>query len=128
MRLAYLSKVGLALLLSVPGAWTQTNFGSISGTVQDASGAVMPVSKVIVTNPATALRQEVESDGSGSFIFPSLPAGAYNVRVERQGFKTTEQRGVVLDAASSRSLVFTLEVGQVTDSVFVTATAEQVQM
>ena len=87
----------------------------------------MPGSKVIVANPATAFRQEVETDASGSFVFPSLPVGAYDVRVERQGFKTTEQRGVVLDAASSRSLVFTLEVGQVTDSVFVTAAVEQVQ-
>jgi hypothetical protein len=127
MRVARLPKIVLALLLCTPDAWTQTNFGSISGTVQDASGAVMPGSKVRVANPATAFRQEVETDASGSFVFPSLPVGTYDVLVERAGFKTTEQRGVVLDAASSRSLVFSLEVGQVTDSVFVSAAVEQVQ-
>jgi hypothetical protein len=115
------------LLVAISACWSQTNFGRISGTVQDASGAVVPGCKVTVTNPATAFRQEAETDSSGSFVFPSIPVGTYDVRVERQGFKTTEQRGLMLDAASTRSITFTLEVGQVTDSVFVSATAEQVQ-
>jgi hypothetical protein len=127
MKVTRLPNVGFVFLLCAAGAWSQTNFGTISGTVQDASGAVVPGSKVTVQNPATAFRQEVETDASGSFVFPSLPVGAYDVRVERQGFKISEQRGVVLDAASSRSLIFTLEVGQVTDSVVVAAAVEQVQ-
>ena len=120
-------RIALGLFLLALASWAQTNFGRISGTVQDASGAVMPGSKVTVTNPATASRQEIETDSSGSFVFPSLPAGVYDVRVERQGFKTTEQRGLVLDAASTRSLTFTLDVGQVSEAVFVSAAAEQVQ-
>src|SRR5262249_41896742 len=115
------------LLLAASVCWAQTNFGRISGTVQDASGAVIPASKVTVTNPATGFRQEVETDVSGSFVFPSLPAGVYDVRVEHQGFKSSEQRGLVLDAASSRAATFTLDVGQITESVSVSATAEQVQ-
>ncbi len=120
-------RIASALLLAVSACCAQTNFGRISGTVQDASGAVIPSSKVTVTNPATAFRQEVETDTSGSFVFPSLPAGVYDVRVEHQGFKSSEQRGLVLDAASSRAITVTLDVGQITESVSVSATAEQVQ-
>src|SRR5713226_1602358 len=98
-RLSMRILAAFVLLASV--CWAQTNFGRISGTVQDASGAVVPGCKVSVTNPATAFHQELDTDASGSFVFPSLPAGVYDVRVERQGFKTSEQRGVVLDAASA---------------------------
>jgi len=127
MRFTRLALIGSALLVCLPGSWAQTNFGSVSGNVRDASGAVVPGSKIVVTNSATAFRQEVETDSSGAFVFPSLPVGTYTVRVEHQGFKAAEQRGVVLDAASSRSLSFTLEVGQLTESVAVTAAIEQVQ-
>src|ERR1051325_11220815 len=93
-----------ALLFSVCACWSQTNFGRISGTVQDASGALIPGAVVTVTNPATGFRQTVNSDGSGLFVFPSLLAGTYDLRVERQGFKAIEERGLVLDAASSRNV------------------------
>ena len=116
-----------SLMLVVFACWGQTNFGRISGTVQDASGALVPGCKVSVTNPGTGFRQEVDTDSSGSFVFPSLAAGVYDLRAERQGFKTSEQRGLVLDAASSRSITFTLDVGQITESVSVAAAVEQVQ-
>ena len=99
MRFTRLALIGSALLVCLPGSWAQTNFGSVSGNVRDASGAVVPGSKIVVTNSATAFRQEVETDSSGAFVFPSLPVGTYTVRVEHQGFKAAEQRGVVLDAA-----------------------------
>src|ERR1051326_6227256 len=86
----------------------QTNFGRIAGTVQDASGARIPSATVTVTNPATGFRQNVNTDSSGLFVFPSLLAGTYDVRVERQGFKASEERGPVLDAASSRELTIVL--------------------
>ena len=116
-----------SLMLVVFACWGQTNFGRISGTVQDASGALVPGCKVSVTNPGTGFRLEVDTDSSGSFVFPSLAAGVYDLRAERQGFKTSEQRGLVLDAASSRSITFTLDVGQITESVSVAAAVEQVQ-
>src|SRR5712691_9450841 len=97
-----ISRIAPAIVLLACAGWSQTNFGRVSGTVQDASGASVPGCSVTVTNPATGFRQTVNTDSSGLFVFPSLPAGAYDLRVEHQGFKTTEQRGLVLDAASSR--------------------------
>ncbi len=105
----------------------QTNFGRISGTAQDSSGAVVPGCTVTATNPATGQKSATVTDAAGVFVFPSLPAGTYNIRVEHAGFKSTEQSGLVLDAASNRTLTLTLDVGQVTESVMVSAAAAQVE-
>ncbi len=115
------------VLLLAATCWSQTNFGRISGSVQDSTGASVPGSSVTVTSPATGQKIKVETDSAGLFVFPSLPAGTYNVRVEHEGFKSAEQNGVILDAASSRDLIFRLDVGQLSESVSVSATAEQVQ-
>ena len=122
-----LSTMATAFLLPACICWPQTNFGRISGTVQDASGALIPAATVTVTNPTTGFRQTLNTDASGLFVFPSLPAGTYDLRVERQGFKTSEERGLVLDAASSREVPIVLDIGEVTESVSVSAAAEQVQ-
>src|SRR5438552_4299519 len=117
----------LAAILLAPLCDAQTNVGRISGSVQDATGASVPGCAVTVIKPATGFRLTAQTDSSGSFVFPSLPAGTYNVRVEHQGFKSAEQSEVVLDAASTREIPITLEIGQISDSVQVSATAEQVQ-
>jgi Carboxypeptidase regulatory-like domain/TonB-dependent Receptor Plug Domain len=122
-----ISTIVAAILLPACICWSQTNVGRISGTVQDASGALIPNAAVNVTNPATGFRQSLNTDASGLFVFPSLPAGTYDLRVEHQGFKASEDRGLVLDAASSRDVTIVLDVGQITESVSVSATAEQVQ-
>jgi len=105
----------------------QSNFGRISGTVQDSSEAVLAGATVTATNTATGGKQQVNSDPSGAFVFPALEAGSYNIRVESQGFKASEQTGVILDAASTRSLTFRLELGDVKQSVEVSAAAQQVE-
>src|SRR6478672_6498539 len=105
------STIAAALLLPACVCWSQTNFGRISGTVQDASGARIPGAVVTVTNPATGFRQNLKTDASGLFVYPSLPAGTYDLRVEREGFKASEERGLVLDAASSRDVTIVLDVG-----------------
>src|SRR5437867_7093606 len=64
--------------------WAQTNVGRISGSVQDTTGASIPHCAVIVTNPATGFRQTSSTDSAGLFVFPSLLAGTYKLRVEHQ--------------------------------------------
>src|SRR5689334_6556352 len=109
----------LALLAAVIAGicWSQTNFGRISGSILDSSGASIPNCVVTVNNPATGQKLQTETDNAGLFVFPSLPAGTYNVRVEHAGFRSAEQNGVVLDAASSRDFSIRLDVGQVSESV-----------
>jgi hypothetical protein len=120
------SRLVFAALVIAGLCWSQTNFGRISGSVADSSGASIPNCVVTVTNPDTGLKQ-TETDTAGIFVFPSLPAGTYNLRFEHTGFRSAEQNGVVLDGASSRDFAMRLEVGQLTESVSVSAASEQVQ-
>src|SRR5260370_16961744 len=86
----------LAVLLSASVCWPQTNVGRISGSVRDSSGASVPGCTVTVTNPATGFQQIANTDSAGFFVFPSLPAGTYNLRVDHPPFKTTAQTHLVL--------------------------------
>src|SRR5262245_14914318 len=106
---------------------SQTNVGQITGQVADSSGAPIAACTVTAANVQTGLKQTVNTDGGGNYVFPSLPTGAYDLRAEGRGFKIAESKGVILDAASRRTVDFKLEVGSVTDSVSVSAAADQVQ-
>src|SRR5215208_3111885 len=107
-------------------AFAQTNVGRISGTVSDSSGAAIADCPVEAVD-AAGLKQSVRTDSSGFYVFPSLPSGVYEVHVEQPGFRAARQTGLILDAASQRTVSFRLEIGQVTESVDVSASAEQVQ-
>ena len=122
-----LSFVVLLCLMICPPAWSQTNVGQITGQVADSSGAPIAACTVTATNVQTGLKQTVSTDGNGNYVFPSLPTGTYNLRAENQGFRPAESTGVILDAASRRTVDFKLEVGSVTEAVSVSATADQVQ-
>ena len=119
----------LGALLFVAGfSWAQTNFGRISGTVLDSSGALVQGCTVTATHQGTSQKNTVSTDASGAFVYPSLPVGVYDLRVEHVGFKTSEQSGMILDAASTRTVSITLAVGQLSESVQVSAANEQVQV
>ena len=102
----------MTMFVAVAGC-SQSNVGQISGHVYDATGASVPNCQVAATNAATGFRHIVNSDERGFYVFAGLPPGAYNLRAERQGFRASERPGVVLDAASRRSVDFQLEVGAV---------------
>ena len=116
-----------ATLLIATACFAQSNVGRISGTVTDSSGAIMVGSQVSATDTGTHLERKVTTDSNGMYVFPSLPVGTYEVRAESRGFKTASQTGVVLDAASQRTVNFTLNVGSVSESLSVSASAQQVQ-
>lgn len=101
--------------------------GVISGDVVDASGAAVPNAKVSITAASIALVRQANTDGAGYFIVPSLPASNYDVRVEMNGFKTLVRNGVRLDSDEQLRLKFTLEVGQLSDQVEVTAEAPPIE-
>src|SRR6202011_397286 len=90
------------------------------------TGAPVPDCPMVAIDPQ-GLKQTTRTDSNGVYVFPSLPAGTYEISIEKQGFRTARQTGVVLDAASQRTISFRLEVGQVSESVNVSASAEQVQ-
>src|SRR5262245_38430292 len=120
-----LRPVLLSLLLAIT-CFAQSNFGRISGTVEDTSGSAIPGAIVTATN-AAGIKRQTTSDETGGFVFPALEAGTYSIRIEGQGFKASEQKGVTLDASSTRALTFRLTPGEVSDSVEVTAASQQVE-
>src|SRR5712691_1540721 len=115
------------LILMAQVAWCQSNVGAISGQVTDSTGAAVPNSAVTATNTQTGLKRTVTTQENGLYVLAGLPEGTYNVRVEKDGFRNSEQSGVVLDAASKRTIDFRLEVGALAESVSVSAAVEQVQ-
>ena len=87
--------VALALVLlvgSVVPAFAQFDRGSISGTIKDEQGGVMPGVTVTVTNQQTRQTQTTVTDGTGFYTFPNLLPGRYDVLAELQGFKKANRR------------------------------------
>src|SRR5262249_33131366 len=83
-----------AAMLTVP-AFGQT-FGEIGGVVYDSTGAVVPGVSITVTNPQTNFTRTAVSNESGSYTFPSLLPGVYNVKAELSGFQTEVRNSVEL--------------------------------
>src|SRR5271168_1135731 len=95
--------------------------GTITGSVADSSGAVVPGATVTLTNQDSRDRRVTVSNGEGYFSFASVVPGTYSVKVEFKGFKTFDQKDLVLQASDKRTVNATLEVGQTTDVVTVEA-------
>src|SRR2546428_8388473 len=109
------------LVLSVSPALAQTD-GSISGVIRDASGAVIPGAMVTVTNPATNQVRSAISNEAGVYNFPVLQPGKYNIKVELPGFRTITQNDVELQVQFAARIDFTLQVGDVSQTVEVEGT------
>src|SRR5688572_31350008 len=120
----------LALLLfagSTP-AFAQASSGStLSGTVIDADGGVIPGATVTVKNNATGVVVEGVSNSTGQFSFPGLNAGTYTLTVALSGFKTFVANDVRLISATPAAITATLEVGALRDVIAVKARSEMVQ-
>ncbi len=83
--------------------YAQSTSATLSGTVTDAQGALVPGARVTVTNASTGLKREATTSGSGTFTIPLLPPSTYTVLVENQGFTPAEIRDVVLNVNDNRS-------------------------
>jgi hypothetical protein len=107
-------------------AYSQT-FGEITGRITDSSGAAAPDSAIALTNLATNAVRTTLSTGAGDYTFPSVPPGLYKVRVERPGFKTETSNNVEVQVEQTVRLDFTLQVGQTSESIEVSASADLLQ-
>ncbi|MCX6595808.1 MAG: carboxypeptidase-like regulatory domain-containing protein, partial [Acidobacteria bacterium] len=90
---------------------------TLSGTTTDKSGAGVPATKLTVVNQDTQLTREAVSGEDGTFNVPLLPPGRYNIRVEKTGFKPINQQNVTLEVNQVARLDFSLEVGNVTETI-----------
>lgn len=109
---------GVACLVAFAGmAYSQTTFASITGTVVDATGAVVPNATVTATNIATNIKTAAKSNEAGAYTIAQLIDGTYTVRVEAAGFKALVMENVVLAARDIRRVDARLEVGAVETAV-----------
>jgi hypothetical protein len=120
-------RAALVLSLFAFGAFGQSERGNITGSVRDASGAVVPGAKITITNSATNVAITASSNDQGEYTVPSLQPGTYTVRIEKQGFRPTETTGLAVDAGSNVRSDATLEVGAATQAIEVQAAAVQLQ-
>lgn len=111
----------LGLLIAMgPLAYADTE-GTIRGTVVDASGAAVAGADVKIVNIATNLERDVKSGDAGIFVAPSLAPGTYDVSVTKSGFRTFKQTGIKLESAATYVVTASLEVGEMSATVEVTA-------
>src|SRR5216684_7681208 len=120
----------VAVLCSVcslcPLLYSQAN-GSLSGTVADKTGSVISGATVKITSQGTGVTREVKTDDSGHYTAPFLAVSVYTIRVESQGFQTTEQKDIRLQVDEQREVDFTLNPASVSQTVEVNAEEVAVQ-
>ena len=113
--------IGLLLVPASP-SFAQT-FGQITGQVTDGSGAMLVGTSVTVTNPQTGAVRSAETNSAGSYVFPNLLPGIYNIRVDLQGFQSKVVNSVELQVQQTIRQDFVLELGSVEEAVIVTGSA-----
>ncbi len=117
----------LLALLFASVSFAQRDLGTITGNVTDPQGAVVPNVKITITEVATGLKYEVTTGDSGDYTRPALKPGTYTVAAEAQGFRRAEQQNVVIAGGDRVGVNFTLTLGDVNQSVQVSAEAPLLQ-
>jgi Carboxypeptidase regulatory-like domain len=114
------------VLLSLP-AFAQKFTGQIRGTVTDQTNAVIAGAKVTLKNEATGLTRTTQTNATGSYAFPDLPVGSYQVEVEFAGFKTEVRNKIPLSVIDVRVVDFQLSTGEITETISVEVPAVSVK-
>lgn len=120
-RLVFAALLLVALHLSI---WAQATT-QVSGVVSDPSGGVIPNVSVELANTATGLKRTATTDSAGAYAFPQVIPGPYTITAKANGFRTATVNNVQLLVNSPATVNIKMEVGQVTETVAVTADVEQ---
>src|ERR1035437_9921710 len=111
------------------GLIAQDISGTIGGTILDPSGATVPNAKVTVTNTdRNQVVRVITTDATGTYSAPLIPVGQYSVRVEVKGFKTETRTAITLNVSDDLNINVTLQVGSMSDTVTVEASALNVEL
>lgn len=125
--------VGVALVglvfSAAPGVvWAQTTSASVSGSVQDAQGGVLPGVAVTLTSRTQGNTFTTTTDSEGRFIFPIVRPDSYSLQVSLEGFKTLERTNLVVNANDKFSAgILTMQVGQMSEEITVTSRVSELQ-
>ena len=116
------------ILLVPPRIYPQVVGATLSGTVTDASGAVIPSVQISIKNIATGVTRTVTTDPAGFYTAPNLLAGIYEITATALGLSTEVQTGITLTVGAQQVLNLTLQVGTVTQRIQVAGEAPAVQL
>jgi Carboxypeptidase regulatory-like domain/TonB-dependent Receptor Plug Domain len=118
----------LTIVASVqPAAAQSTGSATLRGTVKDPQGAIVRGATVTLVNERTKDERQTKSNEDGSYTFTALTPGNYTLKAELQGFKTSVQSKLVIETSGTQGVDVTMEVGQPTETVTITAGADQLQ-
>lgn len=121
------TRIGLLLVLLAVLAWAQTLDTGILGTVTDPSGAVVANASVSITQTATGVKRTTQTAADGKYEVRYLVPGEYSVEVQAQGFRTARASNIVIQINQQARLDFALQVGEVQQTLEVTAAAPLLQ-
>ncbi len=126
--LAAFVAAALALCAMAAPAAAQITTGTVTGSVKDTSGAVVPGATVTLVSSTRGTSSDTHTNAEGDFVFPNIATGTYILRVTMDGFKTMERPGVIV-SPGERVLVsnLTIEVGTLSETVTVQAESPLVQ-
>jgi hypothetical protein len=110
-----------AFVAAAPIAHAQVLYGSIIGNVTDSTGAALPGATVTIEQAETKLTRELVSDSAGAYHFTAVPPGTYSVSVTMTGFRPLSRRNVPVSMNSVARVDAKLDVGQLTETVSVSA-------
>jgi hypothetical protein len=117
----------VAVILSTLPLHAQVDTGSITGTVTDASGAVVNAAKVTLTNEGTGVNLSVNTGSDGTYTFSPVRIGSYKIEASAQGFKTVSQSNVVVNVNANVLVNLRLPTGSVSETVEVTTSVPVLQ-
>ncbi len=123
----------LMVLVTMMTFWSmqaraQVAGATLSGTVRDSSGAVIPSAEVSITDVATRVTRQVKTDNSGFYLAPNLLPGSYEVGVTAPGFSRALRTGITLTVGAQQLLDISMQIGQVSQTIQVTVEAPTVQL
>lgn len=120
--------LGLVLLLSqAMPSYAQIIYGSLVGSVSDASGALIPGATVTIKNKETGATRSATTNADGTYSIPTIQAGVYEVEVKKDGFRSARQESIEVSQNSVARFDVKLTVGQVSESVTIEANAALLQ-
>ncbi len=126
-RLLSILLLSAILVFGVSRSWAQSGRGTLTGSVTDKSGAIIPNVAVNLTEASTSSNYKTVTNAQGFFNFPELPPGLYNVSTSAPEFKRYTQDGITVSVGGTASLNIALDVGATTETVTVMSDASQLQ-
>ncbi|MBT9332371.1 TonB-dependent receptor domain-containing protein [Paracidobacterium acidisoli] len=114
-------------MASATGVWAQAGGGSLTGTVTDPGGAVIPNATVTLTNAEMGTNYSSISNSDGRYVFPQVAVGTYTLKVAATGFSQQIQQGVGISVGNTTTANVSMQIGQATQQVVVNGNVQQIQ-